>query len=141
MTSLIPLDSYFSFIDKLIQEFHGGNQKVLWSFGEQAAHIALNEQGYLKAYTKQKRTPKDFINTFLAHIWTHYFDEGVEKIEIKGDTLHVQLLDFPKYHPFFEFVTMGYIKKALELVGVTVKKTAKIKNSEEEIYYQFVLDF
>ena len=53
------------------------------SFGEQAAQISLNEQGHLNVYIKQKGTPGNFINSFLAHIWTHYFDEGIEKIEIE----------------------------------------------------------
>ncbi|MFX1389953.1 MAG: hypothetical protein ACFE9Z_07830 [Promethearchaeota archaeon] len=124
----------------MIKEFHNGNQKVLWSFGEQSAQISLNEQGYLNAYIKLKRTPVDFINSFLAHIWTHYFVGGTEKIEIEGDILHVQLLDFPKYHPYLELTTMGYIKKALELVGITIREAKKIESSAKEIYYQFTLD-
>ena len=55
--------------------------------------------------------------------------------------MHARLLDLPIYHPYFELTTMGYVKKALEIIGVTVKESKKIKSSAKETYYQFFLDF
>ncbi|MFX1389951.1 MAG: hypothetical protein ACFE9Z_07820 [Promethearchaeota archaeon] len=137
--SQIPIDLYLPLVDDVIKEFYNGNHKVLWGFGEYAAQISLSDQGYFNVYIKEK-TPENFINNFLAHIWTQYYDEGMEEFEIEGNILHARIFNLPKYHPHFELITMGYIKKALELIGVNVKETTKIKSSAEEIYYQFTLD-
>ena len=35
---------------------------------------------------------------------------------------------------------MGYIEKALEIIGVQVKETIKVKGTAKEMHYKFVLD-
>ncbi|MFX1571518.1 MAG: hypothetical protein ACFFB0_02135 [Promethearchaeota archaeon] len=136
----IPIDIYLSFIDELTQEFYNGNQRIYWGFGEQGAQTALSEDGHLNIFVRVKRSPENFIKYVLARIWTNYFDMGREEFKLEGNILHARILDLPKYHPYFELTTMGYIKKALELIGLTVEKTTKIKSSAKEIYYQFILN-
>lgn len=141
VTTPIPIDIYLSFIDELTKEYYNGNQRVYWGFGESAAQTSLSEEGFLNIFVRNKKNPKSFINFVLARIWNNYFDMGREEFEIEGNLLHARLLDLPRYHPYFELTTMGYVKKALEIVGIKVKEARKIKSSAKETYYQFVLDF
>ena len=54
--------------------------------------------------------------------------------------MHAYVLDMPLLPIYFEYTNMGYVQKALEIIGVQVKEIIKIKSSVKEIYYKFVLD-
>ncbi|MFX1280386.1 MAG: hypothetical protein ACFFA3_13340 [Promethearchaeota archaeon] len=141
VTTQIPVDIFLLFIDELTKEYYNGNQRVYWGFGESAAQTSLSEDGYFNIFVKNTQNPKSFIKFVLARIWHNYFDMGREEFELEGNLLHARLLDLPRYHPYIELTTMGYVKKALEIVGVKVKETKKIKSSAKETYYQFLLEF
>ncbi|MFX0028396.1 MAG: hypothetical protein ACFE8B_04260 [Candidatus Hermodarchaeota archaeon] len=141
VTTPIHIDLFLPFIDELTKEYYNGNQRVYWGFGETAAQTSLSEGGHLNVFIRSKKNPRSFINYALARIWQNYFDMGREEFELEGDLLHARLLDLPRYHPYIEFTTMGYIKKTLEIVGVEVKEIKKIKSSAKETYYQFLLEF
>ncbi len=138
--NLMPTEIYISFVEELIKEYYDGNQRVYWVFGRNAAKTTLGEKGLLNVYIRRKRSPKDFISSILARIWTNYFDEGRESFELEGNVVHARVLDLPNYHPIYEFTIMGYTENALEIVGINVKEIKKIKSSAKEIYYQFVVD-
>ncbi len=139
-TSKIPAESYLALEDALIKEFYKSDTKKFWRSGEIGAKVMLKEGGPFHVYVKHKRNPKDFIANVLPRVWKMYYDEGSAKYELEGNIAHFYILDLPIYHIFFEYSTMGWIKKALEITGVSVKEIIKVKGTAKEIYYKFVLD-
>ncbi|MFX1389952.1 MAG: hypothetical protein ACFE9Z_07825 [Promethearchaeota archaeon] len=140
-SSNIPIDLYLSFMTELIKEFYNGDERVYWRFGSGAARSSLAEGGYFDVFTKHQKSPEKFIKFVLARIWNSYFDMGRQEFLLEGNILHARLLDLPKYHPYFELVSMGYIKGALDVIGIKAKDIKKIKSSAKETYYQYTLDF
>ncbi len=100
----------------------------------------MSEKGPFHVYLRRKREPKDFITKVIPRIWDNYYDEGSTKNILEGNIMHAYVLDLPFYHVYFEYVVMGYRQKALELMGIHVKETVKVKGTAKEIYYKFVLD-
>ncbi|MFX1389954.1 MAG: hypothetical protein ACFE9Z_07835 [Promethearchaeota archaeon] len=140
-TTPISIELYIALADELVKEYHNGDQRILWDFGEQAAQKALSEGGMFNVFLRNIRNPENFIKFFQARIWNQYYDEGRIEFELEENILHVRLLDLQLHHIYFELTIMGYVKKTLQLVGLTVKETTKIASSKKEIYYQFLLDF
>ncbi len=139
-TSQIPADLYLALQDAVVSEFHNGDEKIFWKFGERAARNTLSEKGPFHIYVKRKREPKDFITNVLGRIWNMFYDEGSVKYEVEGNIAHLYILDMPLYHLYFEYSTVGYVVKALEIMEVSVKETIKVKGSAKETHYKLILD-
>ncbi|KKN07329.1 hypothetical protein LCGC14_1068260 [marine sediment metagenome] len=139
-TSQIPAEQYLALQDAVVKVFYNGDEKMYWRFGEGAARTTLSEDGPFHIYVKRKREVKDFIENVLGRIWNMFYDEGSVKYEVEGNIAHLHIFNVPLYHVFFEYSTMGYVQKALEIMGVLVKETIKVKGSAKETHYKFVLD-
>ena len=139
-TTLIPVKEFLAFIDEAIKEFYDGDYKMTWKLGEESAEFSLKENGPFHIFLKHKREPKDFLTNLLPRLWNMYYDEGSVKYEFEGNIMHAYVLDMPLYHIYFEYTNMGYVQKALELIGVQVKNIIKVNSSAKEIYYKFELD-
>ncbi|MFX1295967.1 MAG: hypothetical protein ACFFD2_14095 [Promethearchaeota archaeon] len=139
-TTKIPIDTFILFQDAMIKEFNNGNKEIWWKYGGIAAKQTLSDKGPFRIFLKRRRTPKEFINNLLHRVWNLYYDAGIAKNELEGNNMHIYLLNMPKYYIYIEYTVMGFLQKSLELVGISVKKTVKIKGSAEEIHYKFVLD-
>ncbi|KKN35726.1 hypothetical protein LCGC14_0780670 [marine sediment metagenome] len=139
-TTMIPVETYLVFQDAMLKELYNGDEKTYWRFGEEAAKTSLSENGPFHIYVKHKREPKDFITKVIPRIWKMYYDGGSTKNVLEGNIMHGYILDLPIYHVYFEYITMGYRQKALELMGIHVKETIKVKGTAKETYYKFVLD-
>jgi len=138
--TIIPVEEYIAFLDTMIKEFYNGDEKIYWILGKLAAKFTLKKGGIFHAFVRHKREPKDFIIKILHRVWNMFFDEGSVKYEVEGNIAHLHIFDVPLYHVFFEYSTMGYVQKALEIMGVFVKETIKEKGSAKETHYKFVLD-
>ncbi|MFX1297774.1 MAG: hypothetical protein ACFFD2_23375 [Promethearchaeota archaeon] len=140
MTTPIPIESFMAFTESVIKEFYKGDEKIYWRMGLNAAKTSLNKTGPLNIYLQHKKKLEFFVANILPRIWNNYFDEGYEKFLLEGNILHAHILDLPKYYVYLEYIVMGYIQKALEILGVPVNKTVKVKATAKEIYYKFILD-
>jgi len=136
----IPAEKFITFLDAMLKEFYNNDEKIYWRFGKLSAKFSLSEKGPFHVYLRRKREPKDFITKVIPRIWDNYYDEGSTKNILEGNIMHAYVLDLPFYHVYFEYVVMGYRQKALELMGIHVKETVKVKGTAKEIYYKFVLD-
>ncbi len=139
-TTKIPLEEYLAFMDARVKEFNNGDEKIFWKFGKQAAIVSLRESGPYYAFIRSKRTPESFFSSILHRVWTMTYDEGIAKNVAEGNIFHVYIRDLPRYHPYFEYSVMGFVLKALELYGTTIKEIIKVKASAKEIYYKLILD-
>ncbi|MFX1295614.1 MAG: hypothetical protein ACFFD2_12285 [Promethearchaeota archaeon] len=139
-TTKIPIKPYIKLQDAMVKEFNKGNKKVYWKYGEKAAKLTMTKDGPFSIFLKKKRTPEAFITYFLPRMWNLFFDEGLIKYKLEGNTIDLYILDLPKYYIYLEYINMGFIQKALELSGISVNKTIKITSSAKKIHYKFVLD-
>ncbi len=141
-TSEIPIEEFIRFQEEIVKEFYNGDEKIYWKFGERSAETSLSEGGPLHIFVKKKGLSalENFTKKILPSIWPIYYDEGRTVTTLKGNIIHASILDLPLYHIYFEYVVMGYIQKGLELIGVPVKETIKVKSSANDSYYNFVLD-
>ncbi len=139
-TTEIPMEKYISFIDAMLKEFYNGDEKIYWRLGRLSAKFTLSEKGPFHAFVRSKREPKEFLSKILHRLWDMNFTGGNAKNEVEGNILHAYIYDLPKYHIYFEYVVMGYIEKALEIIGAKVKEITKVKGTAKEIHYKFVLD-
>ncbi|KKM85049.1 hypothetical protein LCGC14_1293020 [marine sediment metagenome] len=139
-TTQVPVDEFISFIDAMVKEYYNGDEKIIWRFGRQVAKYSLSEKGPFYAFIRSKREPEAFISKILHRIWSMYYDEGRAKNELEGNIMHAYILDLPKYYRYIEYSVMGFIQQAIELIGVLVKETVKVKSSAREIHYKFVLE-
>jgi len=53
-TSQIPADLYLTLQDAVVREFHNGDDRIFWKFGERAARTTLSENGPFHIYVKRK---------------------------------------------------------------------------------------
>ena len=139
-TTEIPMEEYISFLDAMLKEFYNGDEKTYWRLGRLNAKFTLSEKGPFHAFVRSKRAPKDFISKILHRVWNMNYTGGSAKNEVEGNIMHAYIFDLPRYHIYFEYVVMGYIEKALEIIGVQVKETIKVKGTAKEMHYKFVLD-
>ncbi|KKM93096.1 hypothetical protein LCGC14_1211870 [marine sediment metagenome] len=139
-TTKIPLEDFLAFMDAMVKEFYNDDEKIFWKFGKQAAIVSLRESGPYYAFMRSKRTPESFFSSILHRVWTMTYDEGIAKNVVEGNFFHVYILNLPLYHVYLEYSTMGFVKKALELYGTTIKEIIKVKASAKEIYYKLILD-
>ncbi|MFX1297215.1 MAG: hypothetical protein ACFFD2_20475 [Promethearchaeota archaeon] len=139
-TTKIPINEYLVFVDTMLKEFYKNDKKVFWKMGKDGATTSLAKDGPFRVFLKRKRNPQAFINSILPRIWNLYFDEGYEKFLLDKNIMYVYIFNLPIYHVYFEYTTMGYIERALELFGVTIKKIIKLLGSTKEIHYKLVLD-
>lgn len=131
----IPVDKFLFFMDNLVKEFYNNDTSIYWKIGEKSAIWALDQGVY--SFLAEKKDLEIFIKTSLPSIFRTYFSEGEYIFALKDKIVNVNITQVPK-HIYFEYLLVGYTKQALELIGVKVIKTTKIKgfsNGDNEINY------
>ena len=99
---------------------------------------------FLRCSQKASMSVQDiraFITRKLPILWRLYFTEGDININFDDEVIHIKL-DIPVSHLYFEYSFMGYIKRAIELLGVNkfaVNKIRGVSTGDKEIYYQFLI--
>ncbi|MFX1297780.1 MAG: hypothetical protein ACFFD2_23405 [Promethearchaeota archaeon] len=136
----ISMESFLAFANAIANEFYNNDKKVFWRFGSLSAKVSFSEGGLFYTYLRHKQTLENFVNYILPHIWNNFFDEGREKFTLDENVLNIYLVGLQKYYFYIEYTVMGFIEKSLELIGIKVKETIRIKSSSEEIHYKFILD-
>lgn len=136
--ALIPINSFLLMNDEIINEFYGGKKDVYWIFGEKSAAWALTEGPY-KIFMTSKNL-NSFIDKTMPMVWSTYYTEGKMFGVIDKKTIHVHIQGITTPHIYFEFTTMGFVKKALELYGlknVRHECLSGYSSGKEEIHYLF----
>ncbi len=139
-TTQVPIEEFISFTYSMVKEYYYGDEKIIWRFGRQVAKYSLSEKGPFYAFIRNIREPEAFISKILHRLWSMYYDDGRAKNVLEGNIMHAYIVDLPRYYFYIEQSVMGFIEQALELTGVLVKETIKVKGSAKEIHYKFVLD-
>jgi len=118
-SSLIPVPDFLGIHDEIITRFYRGDTNAYFRLGEQSAEWALTVGPYKSFMTRKDLA--SFVDSFPA-LWAAYFHETTSTCAatLNGDVITLDARDLPVWHPYFEFLVAGYMKKGLELLGARV---------------------
>jgi hypothetical protein len=135
-TTLIPAETFLAFQDRMLATFFAGDEHAYWEIGARSADWALSEGPY-KHYIVSRDIP-DFVARFPS-LWSTYFTTSEAKTSMSSNVIDVYASGLPRWHGYFEYMVMGYFKRALELQGarVTLKRVTPAR--ARDFHYQFIL--
>lgn len=139
-TDRIDMHEFLKFQEAILKQFFKGDPNALVTLGEKSAEWALREGPY-KVFVTGKDVEK-FAATVMAAVWRAYYSEGNAVAELKDQTVHVRISDVPVMHPHLELASMGWFKRALEIVSggpVRAEPVTRATPGATEIYYRFKL--
>jgi hypothetical protein len=137
--SLIPVREFLAFHDELVRRFFPNDDQIYMRLGEESAKWALTEGPY-----KRFMARKD-IASFVASIpnlsnayWTE--TTCIYKAVLEDDVVDLKVSGLPEWHPYFEYILVGYVKGALELLCATRVAVECLQGgSGTEYHYRFRL--
>lgn len=141
-TTMVPVASYLRFQEETIRRFFGGDDRAYWQIGEKAGEWALTEGPY-KNYRQNQRDFGEFVARSLPQIWSSYFNRGELKTWVADGAVEGQIVNLPVWHVSFEFSVMGFMRRAIELVGFSIKQQQRVLGvsaGDKGIHYRFVLE-
>jgi hypothetical protein len=135
--TLIPVPGFLAFHDELLRRFFPGESDVYFRLGEQSAAWAFTEGPY-----KRFMARKD-IASFVAsmpNLSNAYWAESgcTYTTTLEGDVVDFKVAGLPEWHPYFEYVVVGYFKRALEMLsGARVVAECVQGGSGTAYHYRF----
>ena len=136
-STLINVREFLDFNDMLVEKLYEGDDTTYWKFGEKSAEWALTEGPYHKFLDNKQ--PGQFIMT-LPLIWSIYFTAGKAQVTIVNENeFEILVVQVSIPHVYFEYLTLGYAKRGLELAGAkTVNMTAVrgFSKGDKDILYR-----
>ncbi|MBZ4419904.1 hypothetical protein [Myxococcus sp. RHSTA-1-4] len=133
----IPADSYVRFSEALLARFYKNDPMAYWSFGENAATHALTK-GQLKPMFAQADFRR-FLQ-FFPGVWKSYFTAGTAHVETGESSADLRITGLPRPHAYFEYITMGFMKHGLEVLGAKNVRAERLKGfsqGDAECHYRF----
>jgi hypothetical protein len=140
-TTLISLEGYLLFQEEILREFFGDDPSAYWIMGEKSAEWAFLQGPYRSLATT--KNIRHFTEHTLVSLWKTYYTAGDVVSKLEGNTYHAEIHHLPRWHLSIEYTVMGYIKRALELLGlhqVTVEKIKSVLKNDQEISYNFTFN-
>jgi hypothetical protein len=136
----IPVEKLFFFFDEMCKEFFNDDKMQYYKFGKARALYVLSPEGPCKSYMLTKDI-KQFVESVLPKIWSTYFDRGRIITKLENNIAHVKVTEIEIKNIYFEYLIMGYFRKALKIFGknTVAKKIRGISSGDADIYFQFVL--
>jgi hypothetical protein len=136
-SSLVPVHEFLAFHDELLRRFFNGQTKVYLELGAESAEWALTKGPYRRFLAGKDLS--GFVQAIPnlsgaywedAHTWYRStLDHNVVELEVGG---------LPMWHPYFEYLVVGYIKHALELLSGGPVKSEQVRGGKGTGYqYRF----
>lgn len=138
-TTRVPIASYLRFQDESLRDLFGGEENAFWKIGEDSGEWALTVGPY-KHYRENRHEFKELVERIFPQIWTNYFTEGELETKLEGNIVEGAIVGLPVWHVSFEYSVMGFMRRAIAMVGYPVKKQTRIKGvsaGDRAIRYRF----
>jgi hypothetical protein len=137
-SSLIPADEFLAFHDELVSRLYSGDQKFYWKLGADSCEWAFTDGTY--ARSMNRKDIQSFVESF-PNLWKAYFPDTTSTgaMGMDGDTVWIKAENLPIWHPYFEYLVVGYVKRALELLGakqVLVRRVLGGPNAGRRYHYE-----
>jgi hypothetical protein len=135
-SSLLPVGEFLEFHDELVERFFKGDANVYFQLGEQSAQWALTKGPYKRFLA---RKDLDGFVASIPNLSNAYWDEATTsyRATIDGDVVEFEVSGLPEWHPYFEYLVVGYIKAALELLCGPIDMEQLKGGSGTEYHYRF----
>ncbi len=138
-TTLIPVQKFLNFNDALIKTFYRGDAYTYWIFGEKTGQHLFENGPYKNLWYSGNY--ERFVET-LPRIWSTFYDHGVLSTVVDEQGVEVKISELPILHPYFEYTTMSFVKKGLELTGADITSHEVLKGfskGDQQVHYRFFL--
>jgi hypothetical protein len=77
---------------------------------------------------------------FFPGVWKAYFSAGTAQVETGEGYADLRITGVPVPHAYFEFITMGFMKHGLEVLGAKNVRHERLKGfskGDPECHYRF----
>ncbi|MBV9949546.1 MAG: hypothetical protein JOZ69_22075 [Myxococcales bacterium] len=138
-SSLVPWRDFLAFHDELVRRFFGGDARIYHRLGEESAQWALTKGPYKKFLAR--KDVRDFVDA-IPQLCTAYWESPsmVYRAALQDGVVELEVVGLPQWHPYFEYLVVGYIKAALVLLsGDPVTVEQRRGGSGTEYRYEFRL--
>jgi hypothetical protein len=139
-TDRIDVHKFLQLQEAMLKQFFNDDPNTLVRLGEKSAEWAVRDGPY-KSFVTGKDVTR-FATTVLPAAWRSYYSGGNVVAEVEQQTVHVRIRDLPVVHPHFELASMGWFKRALEIVSGKVVRAEPVTRAGPGvtvIYYRFTI--
>jgi DNA-binding CsgD family transcriptional regulator len=114
MTSMIPLPEFLAFHDELVHRFYPDRRQALLDLGAEVGRW-VHTEGPLSAFVPNADITS--IVEAMPKLWLRYFAETDSSAEaiLRDAGIEFRVRDLPAWHPYFEYLVIGYQRELLEL--------------------------
>jgi hypothetical protein len=136
-SSLVPIREFLAFHDELVRRFFHGNTKVYLELGAESAEWALTKGPYKKYLAGKDLT--GFVQA-IPNLSAAYWEDAQTTYDatLDGNVVELEVSGLPVWHPYFEYLVAGYIKRALELLCGGPVRSERLKGGAGTDYrYRF----
>ncbi|HZU82207.1 MAG TPA: hypothetical protein VE987_04790 [Polyangiaceae bacterium] len=137
--SLVPVREFLAFHDELVRRFFNGDPNVYFRLGEESARWALTKGPYAKFL--RRKDVAAFVDS-IPSLSSAYWEQGTTSYfaRLDGRVVELEVTGLPEWHPYFEYLVVGYIRTALEMLcGSPVQSEALKGGSGSEYRYRFTM--
>ncbi len=139
-TATVPAETFLALSDALVERFYAGDPRAYWRFGVESASWALVDGPY--ANFVGTRDVASFLEVAPA-LWRAYYSAGAFTAKLAEDRRLVRArIESPVRHVHFEFSVMGFVERALTLVGADVMGHEVVRGfsrGDDHVHYRFEL--
>jgi hypothetical protein len=137
-TEVMPIEKFLLFMHDIIRFFWDDHEHAYQIIGEKDAEFTFAQERYSKL--SQSHEYEKFAVELFSSLWRKQFDYGAVAGYYLGTAIDIRIAELPLRHPYFESHTIGFVKKALYILGASVVGYTCIKGFERkntEIHYRF----
>jgi hypothetical protein len=141
-TTPIPMGAYLQFQDELLRRHFKNDPRAFFRFGEASAEWSLTNGPYRRLVAD-----RDIVSLAAqgAVFYRNYYDTGFSVTAFEGDHVSQRLQGIPApfHHVFLEYATVGYFKRALEMVTsvpIRIERVRGFSVGDPDIHYRHVFE-
>jgi DNA-binding CsgD family transcriptional regulator len=114
MSSMIPLPEFLAFHDELVHRFYPNRRQALLDLGAEVSRW-VHTEGPLTQFVQSSDIGS--IVDAMPRLWLRYFTETDSRVEatLREAGIEFRVRDLPAWHPYFEYLVIGYQRELLEL--------------------------
>ncbi len=138
-SSLVPMREFLAFHDELVNRFFGGKDDIYFRLGEESANWAFTSGPYRKFFAR--KDVGAFVDS-IPRLSGAYWESSATsyRATLDRDVVDLFVSGLPTWHPYFEYVVVGYIKASLaRLCGGEIATERVVGGKGSEYHYRFRL--
>ncbi len=117
VTSKISLESFLAFNQALVDTFFPDEEDAYTTMGLESAQWALTSGPYARLLESSQPPIEGFFKQIPSEVWSKYYDFGSMEISTRDNTVSAKITGIPIRHAYFEKTLVGYMQRAVELLG------------------------